>query len=579
MIRTALRRRSRVALALLLPLLFVAPAPARATTPPPPDAGNGSVLADHGIFGSGNPRALIRKQLERLPLLPRVRERRALAVITDFADTRLEDWSGPGFNSVPDIRQQLAQMEAHWEWLSHGTEDMQWDIVRITLPQPLSPTAYAGWPDFREAVGRLLRQEVSISDYDANGDGVIDSAWVVVANQDREYDYLIGGASSNGGVNQFVDGQSSLSVQVGATGNFNHELGHTLGLPDLYGPNDTVHFLTLMSDSWPVPPQDFTAYERSLLGWLKPRTLSPGRHRVSLRNASERFEAVRIPTGRPNEFFLIEYRNRPETGFGSSAPDYNGLAVYHVLENSSQWIDPPLLKLEAADGWIAPGQAPEFNDFLYPGNPDMREPLVLRSHFAGVPVATLDNVEWHGDEIRFEVKVLPPLAGVLGNLVLRNRLQNPSFEEGGELPTTWSPESFLPTALFGRDAGVANRGRSSASITSPTPNDARWIQTVSGLTPGQAYEFCGRLRGRDIEVTPEAQVGGNVSVMGGFVRSRSLAGRFDWTPACVVHQPETDTDTFACRLGFYGSLVSGRLWCDRMTLFPLRSAFGSPNPQ
>lgn len=576
MIRTALRRPSRATFALLLPLLLIAPA--GATPPPPPDAPTASVLADHGVFGSGNPRALIRKQLERLPLLPQVRERHALAVITDFSDTRLEDWTGPGFNSVPEVRQQLAQMEAHWEWLSHDKEDMQWDIIRITLPVPLSPTAYASWPDFREAVGALVRQQVNVSDYDANHDGIIDSAWVITASGDHEYDYLIGGASSNGGVNQFIDGQGSLSVQVGATGNFNHELGHTLGLPDLYGPYDTLHYLTLMSDSWPVPPQDFTAYERSLLGWLKPRTLSPGHHRVTLRNASERFDAVRIPTGRPNEFFLIEYRNRPESGFGSSAPDYNGLAVYHVLENSSQWIDPPLLKLEPADGQIAPDQAPQFTDFLYPGNPDQLQPLVLRSHFAGVPVATIDEVKWSGDGISFEVKVLPPLAGALGNLVLRNRLQNASFEQGGAVPTSWSPDAFLPTSLFARERNVANRGRYSASITSPTPNDARWVQTVSGLIPGQAYEFCGQLRGRDIEVNPGAQVGGNVAVMGGFTRSQSLAGNFDWTPACVVHQPVTDTDTFACRLGFYGSTVTGRLWCDRMTLFPLRSAFGGPNP-
>jgi hypothetical protein len=535
------------------------------------------VLNDHGVFGSGNPRAQIRKQLSRLPLVPHVTERRALAVITDFADSRLENWQGPGINSEAKLRAQLDKMEAHWEWLSHGKEEMTWDILRITLPVPLAPGAFNGWWEYREAAATLVRQQVDVSRYDANGDGVIDSAWLVASSQDREYDWLIGGASSNGGVNLFVDGQASLSVQVGATGNFNHELGHTLGLPDLYGPYDTVHYLTLMSDSWPVPPNDFTAYERSLLGWLKPRTLDAGRHRVTLRNAGEHFDAVRIPTGRPNEFFLIEYRKRPDSGFGSSAPYHDGLAVYHVLENSSQWIDPPLLKLEAADGHIAPGEAPQFNDFYYPGNPDMKSPRVLRSYSAGIPVALIGDVERRGDVIRVDVRVLPPLVGALGNLVLKNRLANASFEKGsGDTPDAWTPEAFLPSAIFARERGDARHRESSVSIRNPEANDARWIQTVTDLEPGRAYQFCGWLRGRDIATTPEAQVGANVSVMGDFTRSRSLAGSFDWTQACVVHQPQSTSDTFACRLGFYGSTLTGKLWCDRMSLVPLNSAFTAP---
>lgn len=568
-----------VLLTALVPALFCS-SPARAAPPPAPAVSaapaapvdRAGLLADHPGFGSGSPRSLLLRQLGRLPLAPRVTTRRALAVITDFADSRLEDWSGDGFNNEAEVRHTLDEMAAHWEWLSHNRERMQWDIIRVTLPANLTPTAYASWPDFREAVAAQIRAQVDVGTYDANHDGVIDSAWVVASSKDREYDYLIGGTSSNGGVNLFVDGQADLSVRVDAYGNFNHELGHTLGLPDLYGPYDTVHYLTLMSDSWPVPPNDFTAYERSLLGWVTPRALGPGRHRVRLRNASEHFDAVRINTGRPNEYFLIEYRQRPGSGFGSQAPFYDGLAVYHVLENSTQWIDPPLLKLVPADGAIAPDEAPQFTDFFYPGNPGQRLPVTLRSYFAGVPVARLDNVRWDGKDLRLDVAVLPPLAPALGPLVLQNRLQNPSFEDGYPLPDAWSPEAFLGTSLFELDTpGLRSPRR--ATIDSPTPNDARWIQTVGGLAPGQAYEFCGSLKGEDIVTTPTAQVGANVSVMGGFTRSRSLAGNFNWTRACVVHQPVGSSDTFACRLGFYGSTVTGRLSCDRLTLYPLQSAF------
>lgn len=567
----AFSRRGLAGLAGALALCLAAAAHA---SHPAPEAG---VLADHNAFGSGNPRAYIRKQLERLPLVPLATRRRALAVITDYADTRLEDWTGAGFNSPGEVRTTLDKMESHWEWLSHGKENMDWDIIRVTLPVNRSAGAYPGWFEFRDAVAARIRQQVDVSRYDANGDGVIDSAWVIVANQGADYDYLIGGTSSNGGVNLFVDGQASLSVRVDAYGNFNHELGHTLGLPDLYGPYDTLHYLTLMSDSWALPPNDFTAYERSLLGWLKPRTLAPGRHAVRLRDASHRFEAVRIPTGREGEYFLIEYRQRPDSGFGSSAPYYNGLAIYHVLENSSQWTDPPLVKLVPADGQIAPDQAPQLTDFAYPGNPFQRQPLVLRSHFGGVPVATLDKLRQDGDALRVDIKVLPPLTEPLASLVLRNRLQNPSFEEGGSLPAAWTFDAYNPGAVFSRDSNITTAGHHSARLVAPTPNDARWIQSVSDLVPGQAYQFCGSLRGRDIDTSPTALVGANVSVLGGFERSRSLDGDFDWTPACVVFQPQGTATTLACRLGFYGSVVTGKLWCDRMTLYPLRSAFGQPD--
>ena len=171
--------------------------------------------------------------------------------------------------SIDDISVQLREMEAHWQWLSRGLERIQWHIIRVQLTQPAVPGAFpGGWVQFRETVASLVRQQVATPDYDVNGDGTIDAAWLIVGSGDAPIDFAIGGSSVNGGVNMFVDGQASLSVISRATGNFNHELGHLLGLVDMYGPYDTLHGLTLMSFSWPVPPHDFAAYERLKLGWL-----------------------------------------------------------------------------------------------------------------------------------------------------------------------------------------------------------------------------------------------------------------------------------------------------------------------
>lgn len=521
------------------------------------------------LTGSGEHASPLRGPHLRGRAAPHVPQRKGLAVIADFADNRLEDWPGEGISSVGALAGELRRMETHWAWLSRGQETFQWDIIRVTLPLTLRADAYADWSAYRDAVAALIRQQVDAAAYDSNHDGVIDSAWIIAANKGMNYGYMMGGTSSHAGVNIFVDGQNSLSVVSQATGNFNHEVGHTLGLPDLYGPYETLHYLTLMSDSWALPPQDFTAYERSLLGWTRPRLLDNGSQNVHLRASDPRMGAVRIDTAHASEYFLIEYRRRPDSGFGASAPPYNGLAVYHVLEGASQWTDPPLLKLEAADGAIAPGALPVLDDFLFPLNQAMQRPLVLRSYFGGHEVFRIDNLRQTGaDGLVFQVQLAPQVQPAT------NLLANASFEQGQQdLVDAWASDAWQPTSVFSWDSRLARSGQRSVSISSATPNDARWVQTASGLIPGKSYQFCGWLRGENIQTGPDARVGANVSLLGGFVASESFSGTFDWKQACVTFRAESSSAALACRIGFYGSTVTGRLWCDDMRLEPLDSAF------
>ena len=120
---------------------------------------------------------------------------------------------------------------------------------------------------------------------------------------------------------------------------------------------------------------------------------------------------------------------------------------------------------------------------------------------------------------------------------------------------------------------MARTGQRSAGISAPVVNDARWEQSLSNLTSGQSYALCGWLRGQDVATTSQAPVGANVSIIGGFVRSDARSGTFDWAELCVVFKPETTPVVVGCRIGFFGSTVTGRLWCDDLSLAPLRSAF------
>ena len=71
------------------------------------------------------------------------------------------------------------------------------------------------------------------------------------------------------------------------------------------------------------------------------------------------------------------------------------------------WTDPPIIQLEPADGVIVPGNQPlSVFDFVYPENPYMLRPLVLRSHFDGAPVVfQIENVMWRDGGLAFDVVV------------------------------------------------------------------------------------------------------------------------------------------------------------------------------
>jgi hypothetical protein len=498
--------------------------------------------------------------------------RKGLAIVADFANRRLEDWTGAGFRTLSDLGVQLSEMERHWMWLSRNTETFHWDVIRIQLPRDAGPDAYPNWIAFREAIAALALQQVAASDYDVNGDSVIDAAWIIVSSGMESVPFAIGGTSANGGMCMFVDGQASGSVQAGATGNFNHELGHCIGLPDMYGTYSTLNKLTLMNDSWALPPQDFSVYERVALGWVKPQRIETTTYGVWLPSANEVLAAAMLPTVRSGEYFLLEYRNPPATGYGSATQGYRGLAVYHVLSGSSMWQDPPLVKLEPADGTNAPNQPLDPNDFLYPGNPGLTAPFIARSYYDDRDaVFRIENLAWRDGGLAFDVVILgqPPPSPAA------NLLVNGSFEAGqAGTPEGWLPGWFVPQdAQFVWPESIASDGTSSASLHSTFGNDIRWWQEVA-TTPGEHYQLCGVLKGASVAGV-QGEVGANVSVIGGFVRSNTLSGTFDWTKACVDFVAETPRVEVACRLGFYGSTASGTLWCDDFTLAPIRlhSAF------
>jgi hypothetical protein len=525
----------------------------------------------------GSTTALARRDDE--PPRTKVMQRRAIVAVAEHADHPFEGWTGPGLSSTDDLLHRLRHASDHWRFLSRGRETLDWTLVRIALPEPVAADSYDGdLAVFRGVVAALVREAVDEHVFDANRDGLLDLLFVVVANHGVYYPWLGAGPRPDNGAWQWVETQDSWTWTRDTLGAINHELAAALGVHGLFGPFDTVGPLSLMAVRWARPAADFTAVERAHLGWLQPRTLKPGTHTVRLVGDGEdvgSFDAVRIETARPEEFFLVEFHRRRSHGYGSSGSPPDGLVVHHVLRGSTQSFDPPYHKVEPADGRIPTGGVgPDGSDLLTPENAATVLPLVVRSYAEDVAAFRIDDVAADGaDAMRMTVTVFapPPRA---------NLLHEGGFERG--TPTSavgWQTDAWTPTSSFFRDRWRPLQGRFAASIKSRVGNDARWVQTVDGLDEGAPYLLCGALRGRAVGRGPGIEVGGNLSVLGlgWFDRSEDiLFGDFGWRRVCFAFRAPSTSATVACRLGFYSSLATGQLWCDDLSLERLEPTFAGP---
>lgn len=499
---------------------------------------------------------------------------RGLGVIADFADRTLEQYTGAGIKSPADLRQQLDMMQAHWAWLSRGQEQYQWDIVRIRLPVNFSATSYAGWGEYRDAVVAEVKKTVPLATYDLDSDGDYDAMWVIASNGSQGYDYMMGGASLNNNAHVFVDGQASQSVQSNATGNFNHELGHLRGLPDLYGTYSTIHQLSIMADSWALPPNDFSAYDRTKLGWATVTTVSKNATGVVLPSANEQMAVAKIPTIRENEYFLIENRVRPSSGYASSGVGYSGLVVWHVLESSDQAQNPPLLAVVPADGVISPNAALDPADLLYPGNSGMTNPFIVKSYYGNQEVFRITNLSQTSGGLQFDVTLSTQSSSST------NLLSNGGVESGTTAPTGWETGGWKPSeGTFTWASGVAHSGSKSLKLTATTSNDIFWQQTLTNLVVGQSYTFCGWVKAENL-ASAGGDIGANLSAYwvdssgAGHANAKGNGlGTYDWTKICTNFHAEQSTISLQCRIGHWGADLTGTGYCDDLTLETLNAAF------
>lgn len=202
----------------------------------------------------------------------------------------------PGANSMANYY--LAQSDGHF---TVDGEVYGW----ITLPYPeswygadsefgIDNANGPAWRIVQDAVQAADEQGLQIpyADYDADGDGYVDSLMVVHAGAGQEggggaegddaiwshswyVNYSVGGIETWDGT--WV-GPYTIEPEDGALGVFAHEYAHQLGLPDLYdttyiGESSTGFYTLMSSGSWlgkplGTQPANLDIWSKMVLGWV-----------------------------------------------------------------------------------------------------------------------------------------------------------------------------------------------------------------------------------------------------------------------------------------------------------------------
>jgi len=146
-----------------------------------------------------------------------------------------------------------------------------------------------------------------------------------------------------------VEGEYSVTNENSRLGSYVHELGHDLGLPDLYdvdGGSFGIGYYGLMGyGSWTLSHP--TAWSKIQLGWITPTIVTTnGYYNVNAVETSAEAYILADPSY-PNEYFLIENRY-PENSYYETIglpiatgtyPD-EGIVIYHIDETKVQdWIN------------------------------------------------------------------------------------------------------------------------------------------------------------------------------------------------------------------------------------------------
>ncbi len=236
----------------------------------------------------------------------------------------------------------------------------------------------------KNALDKAVEAGLNFGDFDLDNDGIVDGITFFHSGYAAEWGGLDESDSavsdriwshkwtlhtesfSNDGVkvydyhvNPAMWGTSGSTI--GRIGVVTHEIGHFLGLPDLfdhgdemYGNGEGIGSYGLMANSWGFDysqrsPPLMSAWSKYVLGWVNPTEINASGS-YSLEQSCNNEDMVIIREGYPSgEYLLIE--NRQSCGFDGSMPSaFGGLAIYHIDQNANNILGHP-----GQTGWPSNG--------------------------------------------------------------------------------------------------------------------------------------------------------------------------------------------------------------------------------
>lgn len=210
---------------------------------------------------------------------------------------------------------------------------------------------------------------INFKDYDKDGDGKLTAEElhlvIVVAGQEAStlneepyvYEPSIWAHKSNVPLQFSLDGINFFNqdyIAIGekhqdhkaTIGALTHEIGHNLGLPDLYDTDYSSqgvgeHSLmgsgswgNLMGEYSGQTPTNLDPWSKIYLGLLQPKVINyETEEALNSYSLSGQYNVVKVPTRNPKEYFLLE--NRQHTSYDESLKSFginSGVAIWHINE-------------------------------------------------------------------------------------------------------------------------------------------------------------------------------------------------------------------------------------------------------
>jgi M6 family metalloprotease-like protein len=171
------------------------------------------------------------------------------------------------------------------------------------------------------------------------GTGIWPHRWVYAAHWGAPF--TTGDARAGGGTIRVDDyliqgGLACDKSSLMEIGTFSHEMGHALGLPDLYDTNPSngysegVGEWDLMGSGGyrrPMSPAHMGAWSKDFLGWVSVETVTATRAGYTLPRVYDAGTVLRYDLPGTREYFLLEHRQASGSDAFLAGP---GLLVYHV---------------------------------------------------------------------------------------------------------------------------------------------------------------------------------------------------------------------------------------------------------